>query len=275
MNSPRLASACLPSPEAPAPTEARLRVAALLLARTGAHRSAAADLDALCRSLMQTGLVERVALAFSAEGSPSLHGALRALADKDIDEVWLLPLQLPLDPSFKVWIARSVQRWRAAAPALRWPVVRLAPSPADTPGIKEVMRQMLSQAQDAPALGENALFAADASLVPAQHWRLLVCQGPACNSSGGAAVWEQLRQQDARLDLRTRGRGMTACTTSCLGPCSLAPVLQVYPDGQFYGGVDEEGVGRIVQEHVLGGRVVEALAYQPNGRKQRLRPPAR
>ena len=245
--------------------------AALLLAGTGGSRAAVGEVEALGRRLLETGLVARVAFAFAAGGAPSLHTALRDLADKGVDEVLLLPLLVPMEPGLRVWVGRSVQRWRAAAPELRWPIVRLAPPPSDTLGIKEVLREMLGQAEEAAPMGESALFASDASLVPAQHWRVLVCQGLACNSAGAPAVWNQLRLEEDRLALRTRGRGVTACTTGCLGPCSLAPVLQVYPDGQFYGGVDEAGLRRIVHEHLLGGQVVEELAYAPNGRKQRLR----
>lgn len=228
-------------------------------------------MEALARGLLQTGLIDRVSLAFGEQGSPSLYTALRSLADEKADEVLLLPLVLPMEPSFRLWIARAVQRWRAAAPDLRWPIVRLGPDPTGTAAIRQVLRQMLVDAEEAPPLGEAALFASDASLVPAQHWRVLVCQGPACNSAGAPAVWGRLMQDQDRLDLRTRHRGVVACTTSCLGPCSLAPVLQVYPEDQIYGGVDETGVGCIVQEHLIGGAVVRELAYVPNARKQRLR----
>lgn len=265
----------LQEPSSTASAEARPRRAALLLARSGASVSARTDMETLARGLQQTGLIDRVGLAFGEQGSPSLYAGLRSLADKQADEVLLLPLVLPMDPNFRLWIGRAVQRWRASEPELHWPVVRLAPAPAETASIKQVLREMLVQAEEVPPLAEKALFASDASLVPAQHWRVLVCQGPACNAAGAPAVWGRLMQDQDRLDLRTRHRGMVACTTSCLGPCSLAPVLQVYPGGPFYGGVDEDGVGRIVQEHLIGGAVVQDLAYAPNARKQRLRAASR
>lgn len=268
----RRAKTMPPDHSLPPRCTARLRRAALLLAHSGAAASAKVELDALARRLMETGLIDSVGLAFSEHGSPSLREALRSLADKKVDEVLLLPLPMPMAPSLRLWIARAVQRWRAAAPGLHWPTVRLAPGPAETSAIKEVLREMLTAAEEAPLLGEQALFASDASLVPAQHWRVLVCQGPACNSAGAPAAWSRLMQDQERLDLRTRHLGVVSCTTSCLGPCSLAPVLQVYPGGQVYGGVDEAGVGRIVQEHLIGGAVVPELAYAPTARKQRLRP---
>jgi (2Fe-2S) ferredoxin len=62
-----------------------------------------------------------------------------------------------------------------------------------------------------------------------------------------------------------------SCRTTCLGPCNLAPVLQVWPEGVTYGGVHEAEVDRILEGHILGGHVVEDLAYPPSKGKQRLR----
>lgn len=58
---------------------------------------------------------------------------------------------------------------------------------------------------------------------------------------------------------------------SCLGPCNLSPVLQVFPEGTYYGGVTEAVIDRIVEDHLIGGRIVSDFAYAPTGRKQRLR----
>lgn len=84
-------------------------------------------------------------------------------------------------------------------------------------------------------------------------------------------IWGHLRNEQKRLSLRTSGEGTMSAKTSCLGPCSLAPVLQVWPEGTYYGGVDEAGVDRIVERHLLGGAIVDELAYHPTGTKQRLR----
>jgi (2Fe-2S) ferredoxin len=84
-------------------------------------------------------------------------------------------------------------------------------------------------------------------------------------------VWGHLRNEQARLGLCEAGEGTMSARTSCLGPCNLAPVLQVWPEGTVYGGVDEAGVDAIIAEHLLGGRIVTRLAYVPNGRKPILR----
>ena len=41
----------------------------------------------------------------------------------------------------------------------------------------------------------------------------------------------------------------------------------------FYGGVSEGGIERIIHEHLIGGRVVDDLAYHPHPGRQTLREP--
>ena len=110
------------------------------------------------------------------------------------------------------------------------------------------------------------------SLVPPQQRRVLVCHGTPCINAGAPAVWTYLRSEQKRLALRTTAGGTMTATSSCLGPCKLAPVLQAFPEGTYYGGIDAAGIDRIVQEHLLGGRVVDALAYAPLLHRQALRP---
>jgi cob(I)alamin adenosyltransferase len=47
----------------------------------------------------------------------------------------------------------------------------------------------------------------------------------------------------------------------CLGVCSGGPIMVVYPDGIWYHHVDLERLDRIYQEHILGGRPVEAYIF--------------
>ena len=43
----------------------------------------------------------------------------------------------------------------------------------------------------------------------------------------------------------------------CLDQCGRGPVMVVYPDGVWYGRVDETAARRIVAEHLTEGRAVE------------------
>lgn len=50
---------------------------------------------------------------------------------------------------------------------------------------------------------------------------------------------------------------VTATRTSCLGRCQLGPVMLVEPGHNMYVGLNEEKIDRIIDEHILGGKVVE------------------
>ena len=72
---------------------------------------------------------------------------------------------------------------------------------------------------------------------------------------------------DARLrdcfknELKRRGLGplVRANQAGCLDQCERGPTVVIYPQGIWYGNVRPEDVPRIVQETVIGGRVIEDL----------------
>ena len=45
----------------------------------------------------------------------------------------------------------------------------------------------------------------------------------------------------------------------CLEQCEHGPTVAIYPQGIFYGGVTLDDVPRIIEETVLGGRILEDL----------------
>lgn len=260
----------------PAPERRRLprvRCAAVLLARAAVTGAADGEMQRLAAALAAAGVLEAVRHAYSEQGTPTLREVLRTLVDEGFDEVVLLPLLLPMEPGLRLWIARSVQRWRQSMPNARWPRIRLAPAPVESEGFATWLGDWLGAALSAPDLPAAPSEPAG-TIVPPQRRRVLVCQGAPCNNAGAALVWGHLRNEQKRLNLRTTSDGVMTCKTTCLGPCGLAPVLQVFPEGTYYGGVDEAGIDRIVQEHLLNGRLVEELAYAPLPQRQHLRAPA-
>ena len=50
---------------------------------------------------------------------------------------------------------------------------------------------------------------------------------------------------------------VTPIRTSCLGRCSLGPVMMVQPGHHMYIALNEEKIDKIIDEHILGGKPVE------------------
>lgn len=210
---------------------------------------------------------------YSEQGQPSLRDALLSVRGADHDTILVVPLVLPLEPSFLNWVTRSLRRWQAEHPG-GWPPIHMSRDIAQSLHFEPLLCALVRGAAAEPPLPPESGARSEGSLVPPQKRRVLVCEGGACNAAGAHAIWGHLRNVQERRKLRVTGDGTMTAKATCLGPCNLAPVLQVFPEGTYYGGVTEAAVDRIAEQHLLGGSIVEEFAYQPCGRKQWLRPAA-
>lgn len=250
--------------------EAEGGVAVVLVARSAIAAAPRAEMERLAAAAAALPGIAQASYAFTEQGSPPLREVVAELRRQPLAEIRLVPLLLPTEPSFRAWMGRTLARWQADwdAPG---PVVRIGPAPAASGRLEDLVADLVALAGGEAPFAPGSSAAVPGSVVAAAGRRVLVCQGGPCNEAGAAAIWGHLRNEQERLGLRTAGAGTMSATTSCLGPCSLAPVVQVWPEGTVYGGIDERGIDRIVAGHLLGGEPVAELAYPANGLKQRLR----
>lgn len=241
----------------------------LLLARSAITGGALKEMERLRDHAAAHPGVARAVFAFAEEGTPSLRAALDQLIADGATTVLIMPMLVPLEPSFITGLRKALQRWQAASTGL-WPEIAIAAPPAVRPEMKDVLAATID-AEPSPVDRVETAPPAEGSVVPPQGRRILVCQGAPCIRAGADFIWGHLRNEQRRLNLRTTGKGTMSAKTSCLGPCSLAPVVQVWPEGTLYGGVDETGLDRIIVGHLMGDQVIEDLAYLPLPGKQRLR----
>ncbi len=88
---------------------------------------------------------------------------------------------------------------------------------------------------------------------------VMVCGGTGCTSSNSAGVIAEFEKQLANKGLDNE---VKVVRTGCFGLCEAGPVVIVYPEGAFYSHVKVSDVGRIVDEHLIKGRIVKDLLYK-------------
>jgi (2Fe-2S) ferredoxin len=108
---------------------------------------------------------------------------------------------------------------------------------------------MSSQSQLAPVMEPYA-------------YHVLVCVGGFCSPDhNGRELYQLLPSLLQREGLLFGPDRVKRGETPCLGVCSGGPIVVVYPDGVWYGGVTSALLERIVVEHLRGGRVVEEAVF--------------
>lgn len=79
-----------------------------------------------------------------------------------------------------------------------------------------------------------------------------------CASKGAQAAQEHAKRRIKEMNLNGQGK-VRINKAGCLDRCEEGPVVVVYPQGTWYTYVDCDDIDEIIDQHIVGGKIVERL----------------
>lgn len=88
---------------------------------------------------------------------------------------------------------------------------------------------------------------------------VFICSiGKTCVKAGGEDLFRSMKRAVREAGIAGSVRVNKA---GCMNQCGHGPMVVVYPEDVWYGAVDETGGRAIVEQHLVGGEVVDHLRY--------------